>query len=79
MATLHLPVRSYDYYCVVMLNTYTVTKSLSILNIVIDCFGLRFLGRCDEYVDLFFENMHTGYAEVRTGQVVFLIIPLTTY
>lgn len=44
---------------------FAVTKSLSILNIAIDCFGLRFISQCDKYVDLFLENMHTGYAEVR--------------
>lgn len=29
--------------------------------------GIRFGGLCNRYIDLYFENAHTGYAEVRNN------------
>lgn len=42
-----------------------VSKSLSLVGIMAECLGVRFEPYADRYLDLFFNNANTGYAEVR--------------
>ena len=42
----------------------TVTKTLTIVAVLVDSFRIRFNPMADKYVELLFNNANTGYAEV---------------
>ncbi|CCM01635.1 uncharacterized protein FIBRA_03696 [Fibroporia radiculosa] len=46
-------------------SAFATLKSLSLLNVLIDCLDLRFHSLSDKYMNLFLENANTGYAEAR--------------
>ncbi|EIW86450.1 hypothetical protein CONPUDRAFT_78796 [Coniophora puteana RWD-64-598 SS2] len=46
-------------------SAFTMTKTLSVLSVLIDALGIRFAPHAEKYTKLLFENAHTGYAELR--------------
>ncbi|KAF8527908.1 ARM repeat-containing protein [Hysterangium stoloniferum] len=44
---------------------FLMSKSISLIGIMVDCLGQRFEPYAEEYVQLFFDNADTGYAEIR--------------
>ncbi|TCD70651.1 hypothetical protein EIP91_002372 [Steccherinum ochraceum] len=47
-------------------SAFAMTKTLTLFNVVADCSWSRFFPVSDHYMNLFFDNANTGYAEIRT-------------
>ncbi|KAH8100456.1 ARM repeat-containing protein [Cristinia sonorae] len=47
-------------------SAFAMTKTLTLFNVVADCSWSRFYPVSDHYMNLFFDNANTGYAEIRT-------------
>ncbi|TDL28791.1 hypothetical protein BD410DRAFT_863415 [Rickenella mellea] len=47
-------------------SAFTMSKSLGLFGILVDTLGVRFAPLSDKYMNMFFDNVHTGYAEIRS-------------
>ncbi|CAL1696390.1 unnamed protein product [Somion occarium] len=47
-------------------SAFSMTKNLTLFNVIVDCSWAQFAPLADQYASTFFENANTGYAEVRT-------------
>lgn len=49
------------------IETFPVSKSLSLFAILVDSLGVHFNPKSDKYVQIMFDNTNTSFAEVRVG------------
>ncbi|KAL5534546.1 hypothetical protein ACEPAG_1009 [Sanghuangporus baumii] len=48
-------------------SAFAMSKTLSLFATLVNEMGIRFAGLSDRYINLLFDNAHTGYAEIRSG------------